>query len=50
MFVYLIVAEPNATQEESDTELPSDVKEPVAKATRPQGRLVFKSFKLLIFR
>ncbi|XP_068308294.1 G-patch domain-containing protein 1 [Pyrus communis] len=32
------VAEPNATQEESDTELPSDVKEPVAKATRPQGR------------
>ncbi|TQE07016.1 hypothetical protein C1H46_007406 [Malus baccata] len=32
------VGEANATQEESDTELPHDVKEPVAKATRPQGR------------
>ncbi|KAL6280457.1 hypothetical protein ACE6H2_017338 [Prunus campanulata] len=32
------VAGKNTTQVESDTELPRDVKEPVAKFTRPQGR------------
>ncbi|CAB4279984.1 unnamed protein product [Prunus armeniaca] len=32
------VAGKNTTQVESDTELPTDVKEPVVKFTRPQGR------------
>lgn len=39
--------EKNAAEVESETELPTQVQEPVVKATRPQGRLVHLYYRAM---